>query len=423
MKLIVYSAMIGFLLIACSPKRFERDFSINACQNSNLKCERIGAFDYFSYNIKASGPNVDILIVNDNSGSMSFEQKNLSDRFQNFIDILDSQYVNYRIAFTTTDIAYGVVGANDNKTINGKKIYRDGNLIPFNHQGQSKLFITPDISDKESIFSSLINREETLFCENYLVTKRTSKDFQANMDQNCPSGDERGIYAAKLATQRNETGFIRSNAHLAIIFLADEDVRSSIYMQDKDYGHSLTSEDSPAGLINSIKSQFPGKTLSIHSIIVRPGQLVSGATAEQLASDIDSDITAKSNSKLKNLPNKFSGKDLACLNIQSNQVNAGTANAVKGSYGYLYSIAARLTNGVENSICESDFSTPLKKIGGDIVERINSVEIACSNPNNLKVESKKGNSINYRLNGKIIEFTGQLESGDDIDITYSCPTL
>src|SRR5690606_15242203 len=90
-----------------------------------------------------------------------------------------------------------------------------------------------------------------------------------------------GFFAANLTVENNPKSFIRSDAHLAVVVLSDEDVRSQLY-DDSPY-YRLESKDLPQTLISNVHSRFPGKSVSIHAIIVRPGELKSGYTAADVA--------------------------------------------------------------------------------------------------------------------------------------------
>src|SRR5437868_1275877 len=97
--------MLVSIYVGCSPVNFAKDEELNKCQNSGKNCLTLNGKDYFDETISVAGGLVDILIVNDNSASMSFEQTQLAARLSGFIQNLDSQHADYRIAIATTDIS------------------------------------------------------------------------------------------------------------------------------------------------------------------------------------------------------------------------------------------------------------------------------------------------------------------------------
>ena len=94
------SFLIG-LYVGCSPVKFSLDDS--KCKENG--CIVVDGKYSFNYTATAGYGKVDILIVNDNSASMSFEQARLAPRFANFIGDLDSRNIDYRIGMTTTDVS------------------------------------------------------------------------------------------------------------------------------------------------------------------------------------------------------------------------------------------------------------------------------------------------------------------------------
>jgi hypothetical protein len=400
--------------VACAPTKFEQQPTVS-CVGDN--CVTIVPGRVVTQTVRASGGLVDILIVNDNSGSMSFEQSRMAERFSSFVSALDSRQIDYRIAITTTDISSS---ANPARAINGYGALQDGKLIPFGG-ANGPTFITNQTAGRDQLFAQTIVRNETLQCENFLRANvnadTTSASYQQGILANCPSGDERGIAAASRALQ-NSAFFIRPNAHLAIVFLADEDVRSGLYAQSLSY--ALSAEDLPQNLIASVNSRFPGKTLSVHSILVRPGSLKAGVSASQAATQI-SQIAANGRIDTTKRPTEFfNSGDSGCLNEQSNQVNAGSSNAVRGSYGYLYALASRMTNGIEGDICAQDYGSQLYDIGFNIVERLREVTLFCSNPTEMTVSFVPEAAITYVVSGNKLTFSQELPVGTRADLSYRC---
>lgn len=406
--------------VACAPTKFEQQPTVS-CVGDN--CVTIVPDRVVTQTVRASGGLVDILIVNDNSGSMSFEQNRMAQRFSSFVSALDTREINYRIAMITTDIS---TSANPPRAINDGGKLQDGKLIPFGGAG-GPTFITNQTPNRDQLFAQTIVRNETLQCEAFLRanTNINASNYSQGVYNNCPSGDERGIAAARLALQ-NSASFIRPNAHLAIVFLADEDVRSGLYYTDSYNAPSyrLSAEDLPQNLISAVNSQFPGKTLSVHSILVKPGSLRSGVSASQAASQISQILNGSTFDPTKRPTEFFVGGDSACLNAQSNQINPNMnpppANAVRGSYGYLYALASRMTNGIEGDICAQDYGSQLYDIGFNIVDRLNDVTLFCSNPTEMNVTFVPAVAISYVVTGNKLTFSQELPVGTRADLSYRC---
>lgn len=404
-----YKILFGFLIIgywgACAPKNFAKDTEANKCQNFSEVCTASGGRDYFEYTKTANGGLVDILFVGDNSGSMSFEQANMADRFNSFLSGLDARFVNYRIGITTTDVSSAATSAtnddlttsalyNEARSINQNGSLMDGNLVPIKNTSGSTVasFITSSMGDREQLFKTNIKRSETLQCENFLKQYPSTQPPAQGLHDNCPNGDERGIFAANLFVAKNPASFIRPNAHLAIVFLADEDERSGLYTNSANTVYQLETKDLPETLVGSVKSLYPDKGLSIHSIIVKPG-------------------------------------DSSCLAKQSNQMGPNgtfgiTKNAVLGSYGAKYAQATQLTGGVLGDICANDYGSQLSNISAAIVDRISDITLACSDPDDLTVELAPPQAhISWTVTGSRLVFSESLPAGVQVKLKYSCQTL
>lgn len=393
-RLVVIIIAFGFY-IGCSNVKFSRDESSCAKYGISFIIENDNCV--FTETITAGGGKVDILIVNDNSASMSFEQKNLAARFNNFIQRLEDRFVDYRIAITTTDISSATasgIGSNSPRAINGNGALQDGKLITFANGSKyltslKKPSSASDINTQVALFSQAIQRPETLTCENFIANwiatghNINETAYASQYYENCPTGDERGVFAANLVLERNPDGFIRPGAHLAIIFLADENVRSNLMTSQSLQG----TKDSSGTLIQNFNSLFgQTKSLMAHAIVA---------------------------------------KDNACVSAQSNQALGNpavpsTAGLVKGSLGSEYLAAATATGGVQGDICANDYTTQLGDINTRLEEQISEIRLACSNPQNLNVNILGNNVLTYSVNGNILQLSNTLPLGTTIQLRYSC---
>ncbi len=374
-RITLFSFAVG-LYVGCSPVKFDLDES--KCNDIGQNCVvQDGFYSIGPSTITVGGGKVDILIVNDNSASMSFEQKRLAPRFANFIQDLDNRKVDYRIAMTTTDIS---------KSRGGKLIYFDANTA----------YLTPQHGNRQSLFNTAIQRSETRVCENFIAdylrangkAAMNTAAYSQKYDENCPSGDERGIYAANMIVNGNPSGFIRPDAHLSIIFLSDEDVRSGLYGQA---GYSLDTLDYPGTLVATVNSKFGSdkyNSLSVHAIVV---------------------------------------KDQACLDTQNNQVlgdnpNYDTAGIVTGSIGTKYLEFVTAGWGRSANICSEDYTSELGQIRADITEKIQDIMLACAEPKDLVV-TVSGQSVGHRVEGKLLKFNSALATGTSVTLSYKCSSL
>ncbi|MGZ7109608.1 MAG: hypothetical protein ACXVHW_11600, partial [Methanobacterium sp.] len=264
-KIIIVPALIS-IYVGCSSVNFAKDEELNKCQNSGLNCISQNGKDYFDETVTVDGGLVDILIVDDNSASMSFEQSQLAIRFSGFIQNLENQKADYRIAITTTDISSN---SNPPRLVNQNNALQDGHLIRFPNGSYFIDSTSGTLAQKEDWFKKTIQRKETLDCESFIRANYGRSDYDNLYSANCPSGDERGIYAANLVVKNNPNNFIRPRSHLAIIILSDEDERSQLYWYNRQNpmtypGFDLESLDQPQMLLSNVRATYgAGKVLSV----------------------------------------------------------------------------------------------------------------------------------------------------------------
>ncbi|UYL09946.1 hypothetical protein B9G69_005070 [Bdellovibrio sp. SKB1291214] len=375
-RLTALAFAVGFY-VGCSPVNF--GVSSADC-NASTNCVVSNNKKAYSYSVTAGAGKVDILIVNDNSASMSFEQKRLAPRFANFIQNLDASKVDYRIAITTTDVS-------------GGKFPQGGQLISY---GDGSKYITPSNSNRLALFNAAIQRTETQACENFIAnylrnngaSSINTSGYSSGYAANCPSGDERGIYSANLIVQNNPSSFIRTDAHLSIIFLSDEDERSSSAVWSN--GYPLSNLDQPSTLPKTVKSVLGDakyNSLSIHAIVVR-----------------DSSCLAQQNSQ-----------------VLGDNPNQDTRGLVSGAIGTAY-LAFTTTSpawGVSADICSSDYTGQLGTIQTSIQAKIKDILLNCSNPTDVVV-SVSGTNVAHSINGNVLTFSQTLSPGTTVNLSYKC---
>lgn len=334
-----------------------------------------------SYDYTISTGEVDILFVDDNSGSMYSEQVKMANQFPGFLDMLSN--LDYQIAITTTDVENRGVG-------------RDGAFLEFS-PGQAILKNNSRSKDSThyqniSLFQSTIKRPETLLCPD---------------QPGCPSGDERGIYALIRSMQRSENRtFFRNSGHLAVVILSDEDERSSGggLPGSGVNGGAISSKyvaeemDKPESFVLASRDTLPqNKSLSVHSIIIQPA--ANGKSA-----------------------------DTQCWSQQNNQ-----GEYIKGFYGTQYSLLSfpsqalkgmgRILKGTAGSICSSNYTREMGDIAQHILER--DLQLPCRPVDGtLKVDlvPKPSSQPNYFVDdSNQLVFQPALSAGTKVHLQFNCP--
>ncbi|MFN9067221.1 MAG: hypothetical protein ACK5V3_08330 [Bdellovibrionales bacterium] len=376
-KVIALSGILAQL--GCSAVKFSTKSN---CDNES-NCISQQGFDVYEGRESIGGGKVDLLFVNDNSASMSFEQARLSQRLNLFVSRFDQRFIDYRMAVVTSDISSP---QNPARSINQNGALQDGKLIKFSNGASFLIPSSGTASQKELMFKQVINRTETLSCENFIQSwiasgkSRETSEYASAYAINCPSTDERGIFSANLVVKNNSDSFIRQEADLHIVFLADEDVRSQLYWNNTP-GFSLEDFDRGDKLLPNIRSIYPQKTVGIHAIIVQ---------------------------------------DASCLAEQGSQLSG----VVSGSYGWEYHKATQSTSGVSANICASDYSQQLQAIFDNIQGNIlDKISLKCSGAN-LELEnvtiSSSDTSITYSIVGAEIRFNKKLPVGSSVYYKYKC---
>ncbi|CAN5403990.1 hypothetical protein BH10BDE1_BH10BDE1_30420 [soil metagenome] len=337
---------------------------------------------------------VDILIVNDNSGSMSAEQNKMATAFAGFLSSINN--LDYRIAMTTTDVSdlrqrvgtLSNLGYNPPGPYNAYGALQDGKLIEFT---SGLTYLERSNANKENLFNTTVKRAETAECEASLA--------RHDSPSHCPAGDERPIAAMGLTIKNYLSTFARPTAHLAVIVLSDEDERSvSKYNPCSGYGsadaancqaiksaYPFESADEPQTVVNNFRSLYPNKTMSIHSIIVKPG-------------------------------------DIGCRNAQTGQIPS--PQPVLGFEGYAMAKLSSMTGGIVGNICESNYTSQLQNIGYTIGTQVTSLPFRCVPENNSYdvlfngVKQTAGFSADF--NTMVLTINTTLSPLTKVTLKYSC---
>jgi len=327
-----------------------------------------------NYKYTVATGSVDLLFIDDNSGSMYTEQAKMATQFPDFLDTISR--LSYHIAITSTDVSNGGLG-------------QDGRFFLFGNGGNvlSNSSRQKDSTHQQniSLFQNTIKRSETLTCPNGPA---------------CPSGDERGIYAAVRALQRVENrDFFRADAHLAIVILSDEDERSSgggapgseVNGGAISPDYRATSNDLPETLVAVAKEVLPPtESFSVHSIIIRPG-------------------------------------DTVCHTAQNSQ-----GGGVKGFYGTQYArlsqAASSLMNlgplkpGTLGNICSSNYTAEMGQIAQYLMTSV--IQLPCRPiDGTLRVtymDSVAANQTEFVNANDQLQFSPALAAGSRVQLEFSC---
>ena len=321
---------------ACSRQKFA---SANNCGTGCVGLNQQG-FGEYDYSYTTASNKTDLLFVDDNSASMYVLQQNLGSKFPTLFNTLASK--DYHIGIINTDVV-----DTDNparSTLDGYPYTQNGALISF---PDGSPFLTSNSANPEQQFDQTIARPETLACQNWIAAN--CDPFQGCTDPTayrnaCPSDDTRAIFAADLAIRNNPSGFIRdSSVPLNIVILSNADERASGGVVSQ---YPIETQDQPSNLLSDLSSQYPGKQVKIHSIVIPPG-------------------------------------DQTCYNQQH------ISNTIFGWYGVIYDQAASLTGGVvstasNDGVCASDYSGILSNIAMSLTNDDGSRELSCIPDNTFK---------------------------------------
>ncbi|MCB0513392.1 MAG: hypothetical protein KDC60_03075, partial [Bacteroidetes bacterium] len=237
------------IMVGCSPVGFDVNEKAICEDLDGESCNPITPnLAEFTTQYTVARAKVDVLIVNDNSGTMRYEQREMGNRFNTFISRLAG--FDWQLGITTMDVSNSNRNANGEQsiapTVTPNPNLQDGKLVPFSNG------------------SYLIREGNT----NALDLFRNAIEIT---DQGL--SDERGILTASMALQKSgTTGLVRNDStHVAIIMLTDEDVRSG--------GEANNTNPATAGLLdimprdkktylesiwNQVNSNHD-KTISVHS--------------------------------------------------------------------------------------------------------------------------------------------------------------
>lgn len=332
---------------------------------------------------------VDILFVVDNSGSMYVEQTKMAQAFPDLLNGFKVNDLNYRMGIITTDV---ISENNSKKALAGLTAgaLQHGHLINF---PDGKTFLDQHSENIESQFRRTIQRQETLDCEN--------NNFEESL---CPSGDERGIYAATLAVKRNEGQFFRTGSHISIVFLSDEDERGTGFNNTR-YHPQLG--DYPSTLVKSIYSDLgPSHTMSFHSVVV----LDSVCEQNQMYQVGNEFISAHIGTFYKQLTSPDNISWLQGYNLKLKDL-----------------APEKMLQGTQGSICQANYTQQIGSILGMLVQHTShytpGVDLNCR-PERGSLEFKScpaGVDCHLNYDQRSVTFDPPLHPDQSAKMEYLCP--
>ena len=245
--------------------------------------------------VNAPTNKVDVLVVIDNSGSMSLEQSNMASRFSTFINKLKG--LDWQVGIVTTDL----------RTDTENSDLKDGRLLYFSGVKRNLIKSTDALATAQDAFAATI--------------QRPAKEG---------SGNEQGVAATyralerALSNQAPNVGLVRPGAALSVILVSDSD--ETVAGNDKTGDVSTFGpKNMPDLLLNFVKSNYAGKTFKYNSIIVRDNDL-----ACLNLKDSGNEAYGKNYQKMTNLTSGVLGS--VCENDYGNQLSVigdSTAEQIK----------------------------------------------------------------------------------------------
>lgn len=374
--------------IACSPTKFDTVLT-EFCNSPDETCVTDNGTTTIDHKFKIGSGKVDILFVNDNSASMSVIQNKLAQRFAGFVERLDLRGIDYRIGVTTTDLS----------------ILQAGSLVEF---ANGSRILTKSDSNRVGLFNSAIVRSETKKCEDYIKSAfytygpgfQYNPNYSASYYENCPSNDERGIYTAYEVISNNASNLIRRDAHLNVIVLSNEDVRSGVYSSNTDY--ALEDKDKSSQFIQMVNTKYPDKYWEFNSIITK----TSSCALQQ-----QQDFKDKNGNTIKD----SSGKSVigANVGIQYAQISSSASRSVDGNTA---------PRGQVLDICSQDYSTHFNNIAAKIEDSARKLTLKCKPLEAPVVTNSNGmsTSVPYTWDGNTGITFNKGSEGILINVHYKC---
>ena len=289
---------------------------------------------------------MNILFVVDNSGSMEEELASIANQFDPFLETI--RKVDYRIAITTTDW--------------------------INNQGWFLKF------PNNRSFLDNPNRD-------HLIHSQNVRYFQQTIQR--PAGDindERGIYVLNQVLENSESDdFFRPHSLFVVIIVSDEDERST---GGRQWSHTtdppllLEEDDLPETFFRKVSAKNRYSTVTVHSIIVPPGD----TSCVKQAGGVDGTIYAQASSPSSEILSKY-------------------GNIRRGRVG---------------SICSSNYSSQLGPIADTLID-VPPFTLPCfSLKDYISVKVGNQDKINFRVRGRKVLIEDRVSFDAKVAVSFRC---
>jgi hypothetical protein len=385
----ILGAVVG-VTIACAPTKFS-DSPSGLCETEPQSCITQNGVTSITQNFKVGAGKVDILFIDDNTASMSDVQKKLAAKFAGFIETLDRKEIDYQIGITTTDIS----------------LAQSAGLVTFAN-GQQVL--KKSDSNRVSLFNGAIVRTETAACEGFIKSAfysygagfDSTSYYAQNYPNYCPSGDERGIYAAHEVISKNTASLLRADANLNVIVISNEDVRSGSYLTNSAY--ALEEKDKAVNLIQMINSTYPSKYWEFNSIITKD----ASCATQQQQSFVDRNGQPIRSSNGNYITNSTIGQEYAVVSSSASQDVDGNA----------------APRGQNLNICSNDYTAYFAHIAAKISDSARLLTLKCKPMEAPVVTNANGvqTTIPYSWDGDSQIIFQRGSEGVQIKVAYKCYT-
>lgn len=317
---------------------------------------------------------VDIIFAIDNSKSMEVEHGKIAENFDRFLDKIKD--VDYRIAIVTVDIS--------SSPGNKHREFQDGRFVLFDDGSKYLHNQNDSVKDRRRLHSKNINL--------FKKTVERPETRNCTRGSGCPE-DERAICALnKSLDVPGQDEFFRKDGHLMVIVLSDEDERTSQNFIKENQEYRYENCDFPDSFYSKVFHRMPLKTLSVHAIIIPPGD----------ESCLDKQNKGGDIGYYGNLYKKFA--------TPSSSVKSLFPNLMKGSV---------------RSICSDSYDSQLSSLGRYLEEPRGEISLPCA-PYYIEVNDKRtGDKVNFQLNNekKSLKITDSLPLNSKIKLKISCDPL
>lgn len=402
----------------------------------------------------------DILFVVDNSGSMADEQQNLAANFEAFISEIAGPDNDYRIAVVSTDQFNDLERGGE---LVVQYVNEPGTGVPA-YVGQDRdPCVTTDIP-KGCFRGPTAN---TRIIDSQVLDRATQiSTFQQNVRVgSCGTGRETGLSAMRDALSKTNgcnSGFLRSEANLVIIFVSDEEDASDgpvqQYVEDLKNIKPLT-QVRVAAIVGSVDGDGANCAIGVgaacgtacqgNAPAASTGRNCTPQTAPQICDPHEACITSECTSEPAGFWNDIAGSCLWCSYFLADDCCSALAgnryvqfakqiesqvNAIDptvGVFGCRAETGAR-TACLIDSICQDSFAATLQRIAKDLVITTDyALEPVALNPAGVGVRLSggrwgdgidlvRGEDFTVSDDGSLLQLGGDKvpAEGETIDIFY-----